>query len=629
MDFAPVSARLARFLEALPVLAALALNAVAHGRWLFNALLMLGVLGIVALGRSVEHRSGRMLATGAVGVALGFVGFLLAPPPPGPIPPVVLSPLALGLAGLCVFCVLSQSRTYAWVYAWLLAVLSANVALTPEVGVGLLALALATVLAVASAGRVLQAGAGAIAGFALFAALTGFLTWQLSLFIRASEGWLMESLARLTSGAPVQTLEPKSVDLPARTTAPLQMDPLFELEGAAPRHLRTGVLEHFDGRRWWETQESRERKLTLPGGEGQPLTLNFLAPLGRTIPSPAGVRSLDAADVVVRGGWVLQGDALGGKSVKLVRGEEALPNEEPYGQTALPKDLEAELAPLSAQLLAGTTTARAQAEALEKFFSSNFTYSLTVDLKGPAHPITNLVKERRAAYCSYFASAMVALLRTQGLRARMVTGFAPAETNSFTGRTLVRARDAHAWVEVYLPEEKRWAAFDPTPWYSRDEALAVQRQKGFLGNALDAVLSALRRAWAKVRYTPGDALVAVASSPVTWALVALAAFFVFRNRLRAERREKTKGYSVAVDPKLREAYARYLKLLERAGVTRSPAETDDEVLRKVSKVSPDTAAAAAQFLYAFRRERFRAQEAAPLEEALQNLKSSVEASLSR
>ena len=624
-----MNARLARFLESLPVLAALALNAVAHGRWLFNAPLMLGVMVVVALGRTVEHRGGRMLAFGAVGLALGFAGFLVAPPPPGPIPPVVLSPLALGLAALCCFCVLSQSRSYAWVYAWLLAVLSANVALTPELAVALAALALSTVLAVASAGRVLQAGPAAVAGFALFAALTGLFTWQLSLFIRASEGWLMDSLARLTSGSPVQTLEPKSVDLPTRTTAPLQMDPLFELEGAAPRYLRTGVLELFDGRRWWETQEQREAKLLLPGGEGQPLTLSFLAPLGRTIPSPAGVRQLDAANVVVRGGWVLQGDVLGGRSVQLIRGAEELPTEEPYDQPALPKELEEELAPLGAQLLSGAETARARAEALEKFFSSNFTYSLTVDLKGPAHPLTNLIKERRAAYCSYFASAMVALLRSQGLRARMVTGFAPAETNTLTNRTLIRARDAHAWVEVYLPEEKRWAAFDPTPWYSRDEALAVQRSKGFAGNALDAVLSALRRAWAKVRYTPGEALVALASSPFTWVLVAALALFVFRGRLRRQRTEKAKAYAVQVDPKLREAYQRYLKVLERAGLSRAPHETDDEVLLKVSKVSPEAAAAAAQFIHAFRRERFRAPEAASLDAALTTLESSVAQRLSK
>jgi hypothetical protein len=621
MDLGAMKGRELRLLECLPVVAALFVNGTAHVRLVPNLVVMGGLVLAVLLGFKTPHRGGRMLLVGAVGGALGFAGFLLAPPPQGPIPPVVLSPLCFGLVGLSAYCVLSENRPFAWVYAWLLAVLSANVPLTLDVMVALGALALATVVGVAAAGRLVRGGLAGVLGFAAFTAVAAVATWQLTLLIRASEGWLMESLATLTNGSGVRALEPKSVNLPARTTAPLSMDPLFELEGPPPHYLRTGVLEYFDGRTWWEAQSRREEKLAMPGGTGQALAVNFLAPLGKSIPAPAGVLSAQGATVEVRGGWVLQSDDAAGRTVQLVRGPEVLPEEAPPtdAERALPDEVAKELAPLAGDLLGSAATPRARAEALEQYFSKNFTYSLTVDLKGAGHPLAVLIRERRAAYCSYFASAMVSLLRTQGVAARLVTGFAPGETNRFTGRTLVRSRDAHAWVEVYLPEEKRWAAFDPTPWSTRDAALLVQRHQSGFADALDVVLSALRRAWAMIRYTPGAALLAVATSPVTWVLVAAVALFVFRRRLTFRRRAKREAFVAEVDPRLLAVRTTYDKLLARAGLTVAPHETDDEVLVRLRETNPAAAAAAERFVRAFQRERFRAPEQAPLHEALHAL----------
>jgi protein-glutamine gamma-glutamyltransferase len=367
--------------------------------------------------------------------------------------------------------------------------------------------------------------------------------------------------------------------------------------------------------------------LKLPGGEGEPLAVSFLAPLGKSLPAPAGVRDASGAPIEVRGGWVLQSEDLGGRTVRLSRGPEVLSEESAPtdAEKTLPAEVAQQLAPLAAEILAGSVTPQERAQKLEQFFSSNFTYSLTVDLSGPGHPLARLVKERRAAYCSYFASAMVALLRTQGVAARLVTGFAPAETNKLTGRTVIRSRDAHAWVEVYLPEGKRWAAFDPTPWSTRDEALLVQREKGWASNAFDAVLSALRRAWAKVRYTPADAVVAVASSPFTWLVVVGAALYVFRRRLTFARRAKSASFTVEVEPRLRDAYRAYVKLLRRAGLTPAPHETDDELIAKLRAVSGERAAGAAQrFIDVFRRERYRVAENVPLDEALRNVALALE-----
>ncbi len=57
---------------------------------------------------------------------------------------------------------------------------------------------------------------------------------------------------------------------------------------------------------------------------------------------------------------------------------------------------------------------------------------------------------------------MVVLLRSTGVPARYVTGFLPGEYNDIGEDFIVRASDAHSWVEVYFPGYG-WIPFDPTP----------------------------------------------------------------------------------------------------------------------------------------------------------------------
>ena len=47
---------------------------------------------------------------------------------------------------------------------------------------------------------------------------------------------------------------------------------------------------------------------------------------------------------------------------------------------------------------------------------------------------------------------MAVLLRAAGVPTRIATGFGPGERNPFTGYFEVRQSDAHAWVEVLMPE---------------------------------------------------------------------------------------------------------------------------------------------------------------------------------
>ena len=66
----------------------------------------------------------------------------------------------------------------------------------------------------------------------------------------------------------------------------------------------------------------------------------------------------------------------------------------------------------------------------------------------------------KRGYCMYFSTAMIMLLRQQGIPARIVMGYLPGERNG--PQETVRTQNVHAWVEVFFPEAG-WVPFDPTP----------------------------------------------------------------------------------------------------------------------------------------------------------------------
>jgi protein-glutamine gamma-glutamyltransferase len=70
--------------------------------------------------------------------------------------------------------------------------------------------------------------------------------------------------------------------------------------------------------------------------------------------------------------------------------------------------------------------------------------------------------EQKRGYCEHFASALVIMLRSQGIPARMIFGYQPGEYDPISGYYSIKQSDAHAWVEVYIPGYS-WYSVDPTP----------------------------------------------------------------------------------------------------------------------------------------------------------------------
>jgi protein-glutamine gamma-glutamyltransferase len=128
----------------------------------------------------------------------------------------------------------------------------------------------------------------------------------------------------------------------------------------------------------------------------------------------------------------------------------------------LPESLDLRIPEFAKQITAHAATPYDKAAAVESYLRTRFTYTLNLTGKPGEDPLAHFLFETRAGHCEYFASSMVILLRTLGIPTREVNGFLPGEYNDLGGDYIVRASDAHSWVEVYF-SGTGWVTFDPTP----------------------------------------------------------------------------------------------------------------------------------------------------------------------
>jgi protein-glutamine gamma-glutamyltransferase len=269
---------------------------------------------------------------------------------------------------------------------------------------------------------------------------------------------------------------------------------------------------------------------------------------------------------------------------------------------------------LAKQITASADNNYDKAAAVELYLRTNFGYTLQLPRTVARDPVANFLFERKQGHCEYFASAMAIMLRTLGIPSRVVNGFRTGEFNDLTSQYLVRASNAHSWVEAYFPGYG-WMSFDPTP------AAPAQMHTGWSRSMLylDAMASFWRewvinydaghqynlgrqatrdglawfqraRNWARRHH---EALLAVArrtqrtvsGSPVQWSLAggAIALLLVlaanarrlsraFRNRRLAARPEKSPSLAATI------WYERMTRMLARKGWCKSPAQTPAEFL---------------------------------------------------
>jgi transglutaminase-like putative cysteine protease len=124
--------------------------------------------------------------------------------------------------------------------------------------------------------------------------------------------------------------------------------------------------------------------------------------------------------------------------------------------------LDIRISKLAEEITASAPSNYEKAAAVERYLRTSFGYTLELPRRVPEDPLAYFLFERKRGHCEYFAASMAVMLRSLHIPSRMVTGFRTGEFNDLTGQYVVRASNAHSWVEAYFPGNG-WISFDPTP----------------------------------------------------------------------------------------------------------------------------------------------------------------------
>ena len=254
---------------------------------------------------------------------------------------------------------------------------------------------------------------------------------------------------------------------------------------------RGGTFSYFDGRDWLNPEKnppiirSENGRFQLRGQAGdlrqtaksihyrvlmEPVGTNvfFFAPVAKVLEGrykaislghSGGVSNLDAEHPVARyeaASNIWQPDP---QQLRDTTGEYPINFVQNYLQ--LPA-LDPRIAQLAKQITAASANKYDKTAAVETYLRTRLGYTLRLPTTPQSDPLANFLFERKQGHCEYFASAMAVMLRTLRIPARVATGFRGGEFNDVSSQYVVRASDAHAWVEVYFPGYG-WIEFDPTP----------------------------------------------------------------------------------------------------------------------------------------------------------------------
>jgi transglutaminase-like putative cysteine protease len=139
----------------------------------------------------------------------------------------------------------------------------------------------------------------------------------------------------------------------------------------------------------------------------------------------------------------------------------------------LPQDFSPRIAALAKEVTASADTPYDKSMAITDYLRQNIKYSVTIQ-RPPSNkdPLEWMLFDYKQAYCVYYATSEVLMLRSLGIPARMAVGFSQGneltvdvgpgqQPRPIPGRYVVLRNNAHAWPEVYFPEIG-WVEFEPT-----------------------------------------------------------------------------------------------------------------------------------------------------------------------
>lgn len=152
--------------------------------------------------------------------------------------------------------------------------------------------------------------------------------------------------------------------------------------------------------------------------------------------------------------------------------------------TQLPQETASWAKPLAEELTAGMESPYHKAQTIARYVRQSATYDLeTRRMSTRSKDFAQwFLEESDTGYCVHFATATTVLLKAAGIPARYVTGYAVQVEKNAT--TVVRAEDAHAWAEYWLPGFG-WTVLEATPAALPEDGIAAIPQETLSAEAPD------------------------------------------------------------------------------------------------------------------------------------------------
>ncbi|PSQ38844.1 transglutaminase [Halobacteriales archaeon SW_10_66_29] len=281
-------------------------------------------------------------------------------------------------------------------------------------------------------------------------------------------------------------------------------DVRFTVEADRARYWRTGSFDRYTGDGWVRSggESAYGGDLEEPPGETEFLLQRVDAETElEAVPAawrPVEVSTsvADRTQVTENGGLQLDGSVGAGESYQVVSAvvdptaQELNDTGTDYPDaiveryTQLPSSTPDRVGKQTAELVSAADTPYEAARLIEQWLRTNKEYSLSVN-RPDGNIADSFLFEMEAGYCTYYATTMATMLRSQGIPARMAVGYNAGEPVG-DDRYAVRGLNSHAWVEVYFPDVG-WVSFDPTPPNPRQqvEQAAIQNARASGSDTVD------------------------------------------------------------------------------------------------------------------------------------------------
>ena len=375
---------------------------------------------------------------------------------------------------------------------------------------------------------------------------------------------------------------------------------VLRVRGAHVDYLRGTAYRFYDSGEWAPGEEEGRTVRTVAPPYGAPVEIRAASPAARYfLPKEArAIGTPNGRAVATTSGGLLSPSGSPADVVWFQIGErDSAPIAPPDdADLQIPFALRDRFADLARRLAGDSSPAHARLEALELELRTGFSYSLSHTRSEDVDPILDFLTTNRSGHCEYFASAMVLLARAAGIPARVVGGYRVTEYNPLGDYWVVREKNAHAWVEAWVPG-KGWTTYDPTPGGSA--AASSDGRSSVMAAMLDLVFSGWLVGW-----TP-DAR----REHLTIAALLLAALALVREASRWWGRRSVLCESAARSTP-QGSFGVLCRALAAQGEVRKSSETIEQFarrLRKSRRLPTGLAAEAAAILEQYARLRYGGQ----------------------